>query len=400
MQRIVIKKFGPISNAEVEIKKVVVLIGDNAVGKSTIIKLISAFSWMEKALFRGSEKKWFEKENRLKNFLLPYHRIDNYLRSDSVIEYYGKAHTIKYGDGKISIEPQTDNNYQLPQIMYVPAERNFLTYLRNTKDFKSEGESLQDFERELFNASNNLKGTLPLPINDFEIEYNKRHDMLYVKHKDHQKIKITESASGLQSFVPLYLVSDYFSNLVQDNGSEDAMTSGDIREFEKAINEILNDNNLAANQKHIAISKISALSKKFNKKAFINIVEEPEQNLFPVSQRRMVQSLVAIANKNKDNKLIISTHSPYVLATINNLMLAQKAGKNHFDEVSSRIDKQLWLDYNDVFAGIVKEGGVEKIIDTEFDMIQMEQIDSVSRLINEEFDFLYNYETDDNTNNL
>jgi predicted ATPase len=384
---IIIKNFGPISSAEIEIKKAVVLIGENAVGKSTIIKLLSTFLWIEKALSRGAEEKWFEKENRLKNSFLPYHRIESFLKPNSVIEYYGKAYTIKYGNKSLSITHQEDNSYRRPKIIYVPAERNFLTYLRTTKDLKSEG-ALQDFEREYFNACNSLNDALSLPIGDFEIKYNKRHEMLYVENKAH-RVKITEAASGLQSSVPLFLVSDYLSKLVKNNGHGDAMTSGDIREFEKEINKILNDKNLTEKQKQIAVSEISALSKKFNNKAFINIVEEPEQNLFPVSQMKLLKSLVAICNKNEGNKLIISTHSPYILATINNLILADKAGMKSPGKVLSKINKQLWLDRNNIFAGVVREGGVEKIIDTEFDVIQMEQIDSVSREINEEFDFLY-----------
>ena len=389
MQKIVIKNFGPISNAEIEIKKTVVLIGENAIGKSTIIKLISTFLWIEKDLFRGTEKKWFEKENRLKNFFLPYYRIENFLKQNSAIEYYGHAFSIKYSNNKISIEEKTDNNYQLPKIMYVPAERNFLTYLRTTKDFKSEG-ALQDFEREHFNAVNNLKGTLSLPISDFEIEYNKRHEMLYVKNGNH-KIKITEAASGLQSFIPLYLVSDYLAKLVKNSRNNDIMSSGDIRRFQKEINEILSDNNLSEKQKHIAIS---ALSSRFNKNAFINIIEEPEQNLFPTSQMKMIKSLLSICNQNEENKLIISTHSPYVLATINNLILAKRVGEKYPDIVDAKINKQQWLDFDNVFAGIVQNGEIKQIIDEEFEMIQIEQIDSVSRMINEEFDFLYNYETE------
>ena len=388
MQRIVIKNFGPISDAEIEIRKAVVLIGENAVGKSTIIKLLSTFLWIEKALFRGTEKKWFEKENRLKTFFLPYHRIEKFLNSNTVIEYSGKAFIIKYSNNKILIDSAIDDNYKLSQIMYVPAERNFLSYLRSTKDFKSEG-GLQDFVSEYFNATNALKGALSLPICGFEIEYSKRHEMLYVKNKDH-KIKITEAASGLQSSVPLYLVSDYLAKIVQNNGNNDTMTSGDIRKFQKEINEILNDNKLSDKQKHITIS---ALSSKFNKSAFINIVEEPEQNLFPNSQMNMIKSLVSICNQNEDNKLIISTHSPYVLAVINNLILAKRVGEKYPDKVASKVDKRLWLNFDNVFAGFVQDGRVEEIIDGEFNMIQMEQIDSVSRIINKEFDFLYQYET-------
>jgi predicted ATPase len=388
MQRIIIKNFGPITNAEIEIKKAVVLIGENAIGKSTIIKLISTFLWIEKALFRGSDKKWFEKENRLKNFFLPYHRIENFLTKDSVIEYYGKAYTIKYSNDKIVIEKRTENGYQLPQIMYVPAERNFISYVRNAKKELKLSGALLDFTSEYYNAAENLKENLILPIHDFEIEYNKRHEMLYVKSKNH-KIKITEAASGLQSSVPLFLVSDYLAKYVKSSKENDEMTSENIKQFQKEINSILNDKSLTEKQKHIAISGVS---NKFNKKAFINIVEEPEQNLFPDSQMRMLKSLVMICNQSTDNKLIISTHSPYILATINNLILANNAGQKFSDQVQKKVNKSLWLNFDDVFAGIVKNGTVEQIVDTEFDMIQMAQIDSVSNVINNEFDFLYNLE--------
>jgi predicted ATPase len=386
MQKIVIKNFGPIANAEIELKKILVLIGDNALGKSTAIKLISTFLWIEKALSRGAEKKWVEKENRLKNSFLPYHRIENFLNPDSVVEYYGQAYILKYKNNKISIEEgQTNSKYQLPQIMYVPAERNFIAYVRNAKkDLKLSG-ALLDFTTEYYNAAENLKDSLALPIQDFEIEYSKRHEMLYIKNKKH-KAKMTEAASGLQSSVPLYLVSDYLSKSVQNSKANDEMTSGDIKKFQKEIGEILNDKNLSEKQKHIAISE---LSYKFNKKAFINIVEEPEQNLFPVSQMQLIKSLVSMCNQNEDGKLLISTHSPYVLATVNNLILAGKVGQKCPDEVLPKINRQLWLNHADVFAAIVKDGIVEELIDKDFDMIQVEQLDAVSQTINEEFDYLY-----------
>jgi predicted ATPase len=388
-QRIVIKNFGPVSNAEIEIKKTVVLIGGNAIGKSTVIKLISTFLWIEKALFRGTDKKWFERENRLKNFFLPYHRIESFLNSDSEIEYDGPSSVIRYKNNKISIENQTDNNYQLPQIMYIPAERNFVSYVRNAKkDLKLSG-SLLDFTAEYYNAAESLKDSLALPIRDFEMEYNKRHEMLYIKNKTH-KIKMTEAASGFQSSVPLCLVSDYLSKSVQNNKTNEEMTSSDIKKFQKEIGEILNDKNLSEKQKHIAISE---LSYKFNKTAFINIIEEPEQNLFPVSQMQLIKSLVSMCNKNEGSKLLISTHSPYILAPLNNLMLANRAGQNYPDKVSSKVSKNLWLNPEDVFAGIVQDGTVMEIIDKDLDMIRVEQLDAVSQVINDEFDYLYPYET-------
>ena len=57
MSRIRIKNFGPIkegfqeNNGWVDIKKVTLFIGNQGSGKSTIAKLISTFTWLEKSLY-------------------------------------------------------------------------------------------------------------------------------------------------------------------------------------------------------------------------------------------------------------------------------------------------------------------------------------------------------------
>jgi predicted ATPase len=51
------------------------------------------------------------------------------------------------------------------------------------------------------------------------------------------------------------------------------------------------------------------------------VVEEPEQNLYPTSQKDILFSLFGSKNKNELNKLIITTHSPYI---VNYLTLAVK----------------------------------------------------------------------------
>ena len=50
MQKIIIKNFGAIEYAEIEIKKVLVLIGEQASGKSTIAKLIYFFKSLKENL--------------------------------------------------------------------------------------------------------------------------------------------------------------------------------------------------------------------------------------------------------------------------------------------------------------------------------------------------------------
>lgn len=322
MSRIKIKNFGPIkignqsNDGWIDIKKVTVFIGNQGAGKSTVAKLISTFMWIEKALVRGDyNKKWFERKNKLKNQYLNYHRLENYFKTNgvdnTVIEYEGDAFSIVYEKGSLVISEVQNKEYPLPQIMYVPAERNFITYVKTPKELKLSSESLKEFLTEFDNAKNEMKGLEKLPINNIGVEYDKLNDTLNLKGENY-KVKLTEASSGFQSLVPLYLVSSYLANSVkkQSETNKETMSSDEMQRFKKGVEEIWNNNNLTDEQKRVALSVLSA---KFNKTAFINIVEEPEQNLFPTSQWQMLQSLLKCNSMNKGNKLIITTHSPYII---------------------------------------------------------------------------------------
>lgn len=345
MSKIRIQNFGPIKGGYkgnegwLEIKKVTVFIGNQGSGKSTVAKLISTFSWIEKALVRGDyDKKWFERKNKLKNQYLNYHRLENYFKINgydhSLIEYEGDAFNIRYENGSLHIEEVENKLYQLPQIMYVPAERNFITYVKTPKELKLSSDSLKEFLTEFDNAKEDLKGSLKLPINDAEVEYDKLNDTLNLKGEAY-KLKLTEASSGFQSLVPLYLVSHYLAHSVkkQSESGKEPMSSKEMQRFKKGVEDIWGNDSLTDEQKRIALS---VLSSKFNRSAFINIVEEPEQNLFPSSQQKMLYSLLELNNINVGNKLIITTHSPYL---INYLSLAVKAAS-----LQGKIENQLTLE--------------------------------------------------------
>lgn len=331
MSRIRIKNFGPIlvgnssNNGWIDIKKVTVFIGNQGSGKSTVAKLISTFTWIEKALVRGDyNKKWFERKNKVKNQYLNYHRLENYFKTNGIdqteIEYEGEAYSIAYKNGSLTIKEMHDKEYPLPQIMYVPAERNFITYVKTPKELKLSSESLKEFLTEFDNAKNEMKGLENLPINNLSVEYDKLNDTLNIKGENY-KVKLAEASSGFQSLVPLYLVSNYLANSVkkQSETLKETMSSDEMQRFKKGVADILNNNNLTDEQKRVALS---VLSSKFNKTSFINIVEEPEQNLFPTSQWQILQSLLKCNAMNKGNKLILTTHSPYI---INYLSIAIQA---------------------------------------------------------------------------
>jgi predicted ATP-binding protein involved in virulence len=105
------------------------------------------------------------------------------------------------------------------------------------------------------------------------------------------------------------------------------MNAEERKRFSEWSAKILANPALNDEQKQLAIAEYA---KRFNKTSFINIIEEPEQNLFPAAQNFLLQKLLAFNNAagandaGKNNKLIMTTHSPYL---INYLTLAVEASK-------------------------------------------------------------------------
>lgn len=335
MSRIRIKHFGPIKDGcliddgWLDIKKVTVFIGNQGSGKSTVAKLISTFIWLEKALTRGDyDIEYFERPDILSEYL-KYHKIQNYfifsddplnMHTISEIEYQGSSYSIKYKDRCLQIEKQPGSDYPLPQVMYVPADRNFLSTADDLKLQRLLSEALTELLTELQKARRRIPVDFPLPINNASLKYDKDKDLLYIKGTGYE-INLTESSSGFQSLVPLYLVSWYLADSVkqQSDMRKEPMSSDELERFRQGVAAIWSNVDLTEEQKRAALSELSS---KFNKTAFINIVEEPEQNLFPESQWQMLKSLLIFNNMNKGNKLIMTTHSPYI---ISDLTLSVKA---------------------------------------------------------------------------
>lgn len=331
MSKIKIKNFGPIKeglqgeDGWMDIRPVTLFIGNQGSGKSTVAKLISTLTWIEKALVRGDyPQKEFTQHNRFKKKYCSYHRLENYFRNiDGVdraeIEYEGIAYKFSYRNERFTITSQRQSDYQLPQIMYVPAERNFISTIDNPRMIKLSSGPLVDFLEEFTNAASELKESVALPINQTKVEYDRNKEIVNIKGTDY-KLRLTEASSGYQSAVPLYLVSRHLAETVKqqtENGKQ--MSSDELKRFRSGVELIWDDKNMTENQRKAALS---ALTAKFRKSSFINIVEEPEQNLYPSSQRQMLNTLLEFTNLNNASKLILTTHSPYIISY---LTLAIKA---------------------------------------------------------------------------
>ena len=326
MSKIRIRNFGPIkegyqeNDGWLDVKKVTVFIGSQGSGKSTVAKLISTMTWIEKALVRGDFK---EKDLTVYNRFAKhcsYQNIQSYFKENTRIEYKGKAYSILYELGNVLVSKNKDNGYSFPKIMYVPSERNFVSSVKNVRNLKGLPSTLYTFSDEFIDAIEDIKGHIDLPINNAKFEYQKLNKLSWIIGEDY-KIKLSEASSGFQSFVPLFIVTNYLSHSLEKetDSTVKEISIEEGKRIREEIEKIYSNPNLSEEVKK---ASLEYLSSRFKYSCFINIVEEPEQNLFPSSQRQIVNILLEFVNMNKGNELLMTTHSPYI---INYLTLCIKA---------------------------------------------------------------------------
>ena len=123
------------------------------------------------------------------------------------------------------------------------------------------------------------------------------------------------------------------------------------------------------------------------------IIEEPESHLFPESQKYITELIVLVSNWK--HSVVLTTHSPYVLGTLNNLLYAHTIPEKYSKMADQIIPMSIWLDDRSFDSWFVKNGTAENCMDAEVHMIQNERIDEISKVINMEFDELLNLQETD-----
>ncbi len=118
-------------------------------------------------------------------------------------------------------------------------------------------------------------------------------------------------------------------------------------------------------------------------------IEEPEAHLYPAAQSVLVQVLAAVSNaENLRAQVLLTTHSPYVLAKANNLLKAGRIAIHSSAEKLTRLDSILPQKYRlapgTVRAYAIRDGVAEDLMD-EHGLIVAEYLDEVSSCIASEF---------------
>lgn len=122
-----------------------------------------------------------------------------------------------------------------------------------------------------------------------------------------------------------------------------------------------------------------------NKKTFF-IIEEPESHLFPNSQK-LITEFISLVQNGGENQMFITTHSPYILGTINNLLYAGRiSGMVNKKRLNEIIKESRWIAFDKLDARFIERGSALSCLDKEFGAIQNEVIDGASEDINDDFD--------------
>ena len=107
--------------------------------------------------------------------------------------------------------------------------------------------------------------------------------------------------------------------MVQDSSQNNNLSEKEQKALQREVESIMNDSQLSEDVKK---ASLRSLSLRYRYSRFVNVVEEMELNLFPDSQKNVLYELMATTNALPDNRLMLTTHSPYI---INYLTLAVKA---------------------------------------------------------------------------
>lgn len=125
-------------------------------------------------------------------------------------------------------------------------------------------------------------------------------------------------------------------------------------------------------------------------------IEEPEAHLFPTAQSKLVEILAALCNQRTTPvQMLLTTHSPYVVAKLNNLIkagsIASAKSSDVQGKVSAIIPRHAWLAPGTVAAYALEDGNTESLIGDD-GLVVADYLDGVSASISQEFSSLLEIE--------
>lgn len=422
MHKIILHNLGPIDHCEINLNELIVLTGPQSNGKSTVAKAVYFFRTIKDDILDlmlrispdDMEEKWKKRlSKRLKDkFMQLFGSTYGMSNQMEAVYYYDRKSYIK-----VFLRP----NYRSggPNYVNIEFSQNIMDYLREldshiftditNNQIKRYRNKLEDifcdpYETVFIPAGRNMITLLTSQLN-----------YIFASMSENQKRGIDYCTQGYIQLVlrlkPLF--AHGIAGLLSDkvNLTQDKFNMVLAKKMKALIAKILKGRyqyengeeklyigqgqdtsyvkiNFASSgqQETVWITNILFYYLLENRPVFL-VVEEPESHLYPDAQK-LIAELLSMFMHNS-NSLMITTHSPYVLGTLNNLIYADILEKRGVDGVSKVIDPDTIVDNAKVSAYHVHSGTLEDAINEDMRIIKSELIDGASIDITGDCDALY-----------
>lgn len=387
MQKIIINNFGSIKYAEIEVKKILVLIGEQASGKSTIAKLIYFFKTIQEDLFsqiyRDKQNQsldinsdilppiqqkfynFFGPTNNLPDFEITFYYSFNEnkflklsndenkkMKISPIDTFINEKFTILASDIKFRLRQEYLNINKNRNIQPLIKEEEKIKYAQQLYDLLND--LFQNKQRDLLFIVAGRSATVAYP-SLFEkyfsqsIEINLKQN---ISIDNYERSSKTLDEILLEKFIEKFVrVKDIFRKFRNFEGLIESYSENNIKEklyqvknkidkilkgeyriddlgekilFNKETEEYIYLSNTSSGQQESIRILQDIFINILDDAKVLRIIEEPEAHLFPVAQKQLIELLALMINQNNDNQLIITTHSPYVLTVFNNLLFANR----------------------------------------------------------------------------
>ncbi len=424
MQKIIVHQLEPVEHCELEINDFIVFTGPQASGKSTIAKSVFFFKNIRKLLVAQIRKRYtvlsyLPDDNSIElslkgrmlreirsNFLqifgstwcmsndmqLQYYYTDDIyikvsLKTDPISPNYiwiefskslsaflnrienemkGKMLfiDISWVSGEIDKFFQDDE-----EIVYIPAGRSMITLLSTQLDYIYS--SMDDEQKRTMDycTRNYMERIMQL----------KAGFSLSPKQLVAQQISLTDKKINKNL---LDLMADLMHEIL---GGEYRSINGEERLLISDDRYVKINFASSGQQESVWILNVIFYYILHNKKTYY-IIEEPESHLFPNAQK-LITEFVTMAKNGGQNGIFITTHSPYILGTINNLLYADKISSFvNKSELQQIVAEDKWISFENLSAFYIEKGIAQECVDREFRSIRNEIIDGASEDINNDYE--------------
>lgn len=401
MRKIVIENIGPVNEVNFDLNKVNVLMGPQSSGKSTIAKIISYCQWTEKRYLLDGEYKYDVSEQ-----LLNFHRLSkNYFSKNSFFSYESDFLKISYTGKELKqkiIAKDTKETYKKSKNIYIPSERNFVSVIPNLSKYKETNDNIMNFVYDWFTAKRVFNKDNSLSILNLDIQYfnTTEGDINALRLNNKKEILLDEGSSGLQSVIPLIVLFEYLTDYIFRSTSISVNERDRMYDiFRERMDNLFKSSKELGDLETLKSMDFNHLFKKFTEEYgyfyyFTNfIIEEPEQNLFPSTQRELVNYLLKKMNDERPHSLTITTHSPYILYAINNCLMGYniKDKIENTDDLEDITNQDSWINPDLVSIWQVHEGKLISVKNEKTKTVTKHYFNEITKDIMDEYYEMLSY---------